>query len=223
MHYTREMWGARPAKSRALINVPTPELWLHHSVSKGDGPSIVRAIQNYHMDERGWKDIAYSFLIDANGDTYEGRGYAIAGGHTKNHNSKSHGICLIGNYNVATPSVDMIDALVSMVAEGYLAGKFPLAFTGGHRDADGASTTCPGQTLYDMIPDINRAIARRVEELTLMFNDIGHLPPPVQDDIEWAATVGITNGVGKGRFAPDAPVTRAQFVTMLRRALKVND
>lgn len=37
------------------------------------------------------------------------------------------------------------------------------------------------------------------------------------DAAAWAAAVGITGGVGEGRFAPDAPITREQLASMLMR------
>lgn len=35
--------------------------------------------------------------------------------------------------------------------------------------------------------------------------------------ISWAAGAGVTNGTGEGCFSPDAPLTRAMFITMLMR------
>lgn len=40
------------------------------------------------------------------------------------------------------------------------------------------------------------------------------------DAVSWAVSKGITNGVGGGRFAPDATCERAQIVTFLWRAKK---
>ncbi len=37
------------------------------------------------------------------------------------------------------------------------------------------------------------------------------------DAVNWAAANGIVNGVGDGKFSPNAPVTREQTVTILRR------
>lgn len=35
--------------------------------------------------------------------------------------------------------------------------------------------------------------------------------------VNWGTELGIVQGVGNGRFAPDAPVTREQFITMIMR------
>lgn len=51
------------------------------------------------------------------------------------------------------------------------------------------------------------------------FTDIkGHW---AQRDIEYLATYGYISGMGDGLFAPESPVTRAQFTTMLAGALKL--
>ena len=41
-----------------------------------------------------------------------------------------------------------------------------------------------------------------------------------KDAISWAAENGIVNGVGEGLFAPDAPITREQLVTIFHRFCK---
>ena len=38
-----------------------------------------------------------------------------------------------------------------------------------------------------------------------------------KDAVAWAAENGIVNGVGEGLFAPDAPITREQLVTIFHR------
>src|SRR5690606_37512095 len=85
---TRAQWGARPPRSVHRIALPTPRLLVHHSADDRQGTAAVRAHQAFHMDSRGWSDIAYAFLIDANGNINEGRGPGVAGGHTAGDNTK---------------------------------------------------------------------------------------------------------------------------------------
>lgn len=153
----RAEWRARAPKRRLEIPTPTPELWLHHSVTgaSGDLAAIVRQIQAYHMDSKGWSDIAYSFLVGPDGSIYEGRGAGVAGGHTEGHNKISHAICAIGNYDSLWPPTAMLDAIAWLVAHGHAQGWWPAQITGGHRQASGASTACPGRHLMTALPDIN--------------------------------------------------------------------
>src|SRR5690606_41224448 len=111
---SRSEWGARPAKSIHRIPTPTPRLWVHHAADDRQGAAAVRAHQAFHMDTRGWTDIAYSFLIDADGRIFEGRGPGVAGGHTAGDNTKSHAICLLGNFEHRHPTPAALDALVEL-------------------------------------------------------------------------------------------------------------
>lgn len=50
------------------------------------------------MNTRKWSDIGYNFLVGEDGNVYEGRGWGKTGAHTVGYNSKSVGICFIGNF-----------------------------------------------------------------------------------------------------------------------------
>ncbi len=152
---SRQEWGARPPRRRSSIPIPTAELWLHHTAGNHSGASGVRSIQDFHMDIRGWSDIAYSFLIDRDTlEVYQGRGAGVLGGHTFGRNSISHAICVMGNFDVTSVSDDLIDKVAEVVAHGHQLGWWPSMFTGGHRDV--RATSCPGDNLYAQIDEINR-------------------------------------------------------------------
>jgi hypothetical protein len=168
---SRAMWNALPPIRRHMIPLPTPELWLHHTAGAGANEPTVRRIQNFHMAAppagRGWSDIAYSFLLDNDApdvDIFEGRGAGVAGGHTKGRNTVSHAICIIGNYVNAPPHPDTIETLIRLVVHGHRQGWWPDQITGGHRDAPGAATQCPGDALHRLIPSINAEIRRRLDQ-----------------------------------------------------------
>ena len=176
---TRSGWfAALPKFPPNSILLPSPELWLHHSASSGSDEITVKAIQAFHQASppagRGWNDIAYSFLVDNDApdiDIFEGRGPGISGAHTGGHNTISHAICLIGNYDTSTPTAAALERIAHLVAYGYDQGWWPLGFTGGHRDV--GSTSCPGGKLYALIDSINaraRAIfAGQQEEAMPMY------------------------------------------------------
>lgn len=60
-------------------------------------PAIVRAYQAFHMDQRGWQDIAYSSLVCPHRTRYEGRGKDVrtAANGTTTGNNVSHATCYI--------------------------------------------------------------------------------------------------------------------------------
>ena len=163
----RSGWNAAPARSRYQIATPTRDLWLHHTASasidvgiKGQWWDDVRGIQAFHQGpQRGWSDIAYSFLIGG-GQAFEGRGAGITGGHTKGHNTTSHAICLVGDYSWMEPKAEDLEAIAQLVAHGINHGWWR-GLTGAHRDASGQNTTCCGDLLAREIPNIRK----RVDEI----------------------------------------------------------
>lgn len=149
---SRDQWGARQPKSRSLISLPSPELWLHHSADSNTGAAGMRNIQRQHQAK--WSDIGYSYVID--GDTlevFEGRGAGVLGAHTFGRNSRSHGICVLGNFEIETPSPQLLDKIAELIEHGHRNGWWPASLTGGHRDV--VSTACPGRKLYVRIGDVN--------------------------------------------------------------------
>jgi hypothetical protein len=163
----RSGWNARPPKSKRRINLPTARLWLHHTATDAwHGPSGVRACQSFHMNSRGYSDIAYSFLIDDNGAIFEGRGAGIAGGHTKGDNTSSHAICFMGDFTKRAPTDESINAAAWLVRHGHEQGWWADHITGGHRQAPGAQTACPGDRLLRMVPTINQLAAPEDSDLT---------------------------------------------------------
>lgn len=59
----------------------------------------VRGAQNYHMDEKGWADIAYNWLVCKHGYVFVGRGWGVrsAAQGTDDGNDQFHAVCFLGN------------------------------------------------------------------------------------------------------------------------------
>jgi len=60
--------------------------------------SKVNEVRRWHVEERGWSDIGYHYLIDRDGTIAEGRPVERIGAHTKGHNKSSIGIALFGGH-----------------------------------------------------------------------------------------------------------------------------
>lgn len=191
---TRAQWGARPPRSVHKIALPTPRLWVHHSADDRQGTAAVRAHQAFHMDHRGWSDIAYSFLIDADGRIFEGRGAGVAGGHTAGDNTRSHAICLLGNFEHRHPTPAALDALVELARHGRDQGWW-VPTLGGHRDAPGASTACPGRHLHAALPLIR-------ERVNTTRPPAPAAKPPAQEDDDDMWMVRLKGTPGHALIAP---------------------
>jgi len=181
---TRDVWAARKPTSVKHVPVPVRETWLHHSASGQHGAQGVRDIQAYHMDRRGWSDIAYSFVVDDHPDgpvrIFEGRGWGVAGAHTAGHNTVSHGFCVAGNFEVRRPSTAALEAVAWLLRRQHRLGFGPQALSGGHRDV--AATACPGRFLYEQIPLTNRLAATMDSDVDAAEGD--DMPRPIMRDEE---------------------------------------
>jgi len=152
---TREEWGARPPVAVAVIPNPVNMTFVHHTAGrpcfdKETCMSYIRAIQNFHMDDNGWNDIGYSFLIGEDGRVYEGRGWGVVGSHTLNYNSVAYGFCILGTFMNMQPNDVALETTQNIincgVEKGYVVEDYELF---GHRD--GRCTSCPGDFLYTII------------------------------------------------------------------------
>lgn len=165
----RHEWGARVPKCVTTVAHPSAEVWLHHTVT-GFGMFAVQNIQNFHMDDRNWCDIGYNWIVDPRARLiYQGRGIGVRGAHTPGHNNNT-GIAVLGNWQTDVPTDDDLETIAEAAATIYAVDAFtPHQFTGAHRDVD--NTVCPGQHLYDRLPELNVRITQLIEGTPMTGHD----------------------------------------------------
>ena len=126
-------------------------IWVHHSAS--GLWTTAQDISRWHTlpppAGRGWRlGTGYQRVIEADGQVYDGRKLQQRGAHTKGWNTNSIGICVVGNNLVpgegwtSEEETALLDTLI------YFRKMFPNIKVGGHRDAPGARTECPGLNIY---------------------------------------------------------------------------
>lgn len=111
-----------------------------------------RSVQNFHMDVRGWNDIAYNYLIFKSGRIYAGRTFKVVPASQAPFNTNGVSICcVLGTADLAIPHT-MKENLRDFVAWAETYARHELKVK-GHRDVN--QTTCPGPTLYAYVDNLD--------------------------------------------------------------------
>lgn len=177
---SRAEWGARAPRSVTSASfVGTAGHWNGPSVWGGTIGAhdrcytIVQGIQRFHMDTRGWSDVAYGALACLHGYVFEGRGPGVrtAANGTNSANSRYSAVCYLGGEgDPLTP-----EGLQAMLdAWEWLSGGERV----GHRDL--FATACPGDEIYN----------------AYLAGQVGPSPEPIPEPIpQPAPPVGGTNDV----------------------------
>lgn len=124
---SRAGWGANEGMrcSNPDYTEPTKALTLHHTAGNNnytpaEAAAQVRGIFKYHAQTLGWCDMGYNVLVDKYGTIYEGRygglERGVMGAHVGGFNSNTWGISMIGNYETAQPSAEMLNSVTSIAA-----------------------------------------------------------------------------------------------------------
>ncbi|HEX4810778.1 MAG TPA: peptidoglycan recognition family protein [Bryobacteraceae bacterium] len=154
----RSAWGKKKPNYAAMDSDWDYEIvTLHHSGRSGEKDPIT--IEEKHMVGRGWDDVGYHYIIEPNGDIYEGRYLSLKGSHVESANTGKIGILLTGDFESeyggilgGVPTAAQLSKVEDFIKA--LKGFFStLKKLGGHRDYK-PSTVCPGGELYKLIPGL---------------------------------------------------------------------
>ena len=193
---SRRQWGANEMiRANQRQFAPVRKLIVHHTASPNNPRNpleVVRFIQTYYTLDRKYGDTGYNFIIDHKGVIYEGRasrryspgepitgedssGWGVVGAHAKNNNAGSCGICLIGDFDTASPTDAALASLTTVLA--WKANRHRIDATrsdtyvdihgkrrtypniSGHRQI--GETLCPGKRLFALLPTIRTEVVYR--------------------------------------------------------------
>ncbi|MCB1256309.1 MAG: N-acetylmuramoyl-L-alanine amidase [Microthrixaceae bacterium] len=120
----RSSWGAVAPKEAPAYASSVSFGVVHHSdsgnsYSQAQVPGIIRGIQAFHMNGRGWNDIGYNFVVDKYGGVWEGRGGGadrpVIGAHAAGFNSGSVGVMVLGDYTATAPSAAARESVARVI------------------------------------------------------------------------------------------------------------
>jgi len=132
---------------------------VHHSATKDGIVADWEAIRKYHKEVNGWSDIGYHYGIErvGNGILLQiGRPESETGAHCKemHMNLKSIGICVVGNFDLAPPGLEVMRFLADICRRKVAEYGIPVNAVIGHREVGlmagfdwrkGQYKSCPGR------------------------------------------------------------------------------
>ncbi len=183
----RSSWGARSVTGVSSVSKLKLGV-IHHTAGTNNYtaaqvPSILRGIQAFHIDSRGWTDAGYNFAVDKFGTVWEMRAESIPrnaiGAHAIGFNTGSVGVAILGDYIAnQAPSVAVEGAAKVFGWKLALSGVSPrdtvsvtagsgsnlfkqgtvasLPAIVGHRQT--SSTTCPGRIMDQLAVMRDRSV-----------------------------------------------------------------
>lgn len=162
----RTAWNARPANpgpgdltvSRvegAVIH--WPGMGTARKATQAEVASALRGWQNYHMDDRGWSDIAYQVAVDQAGRAWTLRGLRTqSGANGNNAANEDYGAILLVVGTGEQPSPELIATTREVIRD------FRVTYPNGTKirphsavrvEYTGDGTDCPGDIVRGLISD----------------------------------------------------------------------
>lgn len=160
----RPEWGARHEDGFGPRPVGALKVFVHHSVTIApdllppftDDYAAVRTLEAIGESRFG-RGISYHFPITPAGLLFEGVSIDRIGAAITNYNTPTANIVLVGNYDVNRPPRPMLESLDWLLHHGVAKGWWRKPhIDGGHRDAPGAQTACPGRFAHELLDNVNR-------------------------------------------------------------------
>lgn len=127
----------------------TDSLIIHCSATRASMDIGAKEIRKWHVEENGWVDIGYHFVIRRNGVIESGRPLKVIGAHVADYNLTSVGICLVGGTdrfgleenNFTKEQWDELKWLVRFLRDDVYEGQ--ITSIKGHRDYPNVQKYCP--------------------------------------------------------------------------------
>ncbi len=199
-------WQVNSAYTPTYINAG--HVVIHHGASPNtytNGEAIVRSYYNYHVNTLGWADIGYNYIIDQDGNFYQGRHNPnlptsdVRGAHAGAANSGSIGVNFPGNLDVSIATTAQLNKLYDLLAWWYdYKAINPLGSSNMQTQAYGVqfmenltchrdigNTSCPGNDMYARMPSIRQAVQDVIDDCNNLNADAIAPTTGVNTSYEW--------------------------------------
>ncbi len=148
-------WGGGESSGTMRSHFPS-SLTVHHQgsprpLSPDDDPQQgLRNLQKWGWSDRGWPDLPYHYLLDLDGNIYEGRDVMKVGDTNTAYNPAGKLlITLMGNTDIQAPTKAQLDSMVDLMAWASDYYNIDPATVRGHMEY--TPTGCPGKYLYPFV------------------------------------------------------------------------
>ena len=211
--HLRTEWGARAMNGTPSYASSLKLAVVHHSASgntytQAQVPSVLRSIQAYHMDGRGWSDIAYNFVVDKFGTIWEGRGGGIdrpvVGAHAMGFNTSTVGVMVLGDYSQpgVVPGAATLESVSKVV--GWKFAMHGISPTTRTPFTSGGSTSIAA----GVVVDLPRVVGHKDVGATgcpgSIYGYLGQIRNRSQDWTTWIRAVSGPSGVVEAVTMPEA-------------------
>lgn len=195
------------------------ELHIHHTWKprKSDFTgknhiSLQKSMYNYHVHTKKWDDIAQHYSLFPDGRFVNGRELNKMPISIYGRNKiGALAIEMIGNFDKGEDKLDgKQKESILYIAKYFYDKDLPIIF---HREY--SPKTCPGSGIDKKI-----FIQEVANIQTKYFKDFEEVPNWAKDDILLAHELGIVKGDNLGFLYPNKPITKAEAIAMIIRAIR---
>ncbi|MEN8137146.1 MAG: peptidoglycan recognition family protein [Bacteroidota bacterium] len=152
----RSEWGWIPLEKDKLQSEIT-KITVHHGgvefTKDKDPVASIQNLQKWSRESKNWIDLPYHFVIDLDGNIYEGRPINYPGDTNTEYDPAGHALVeVMGNYEIQELNKKQKQSLVELLA--YLKAEFKVSQEDikAHKDYS-TQTVCPGKNIYKYFED----------------------------------------------------------------------
>lgn len=113
-------------------------------------------VRKSHVNNNGWSDIGYHYIVDRAGRVWEGRPARYQGAHVGRNNENNVGVMTLGNFDDQSPTQQQLNALFDTVKRLKQQHNLRTDSIKSHQEI--RPTACPGRNLQRHMDALRRYV-----------------------------------------------------------------